>query len=374
MTAVRKSAFSLVEMLVVLAIIALLMGMLITVMQFAKRSAGITATQAIMAKVDTGLRLFKADIGGFPYQQSYADVGAGEAWTNRLAYHLGREMTALEVTAVRADMDWASKQYAYDCTNTADPLDPFGKVQPATLSANAFRKAWIIESPYSVHHINFAGWDADDYRLSLAALLNQMGQERARMAVAVGHAKVCGVKIPLKSIDLSTTRLVPDGDLQSGGSPGWAADYLRGEVEKRFIDNETIKDHFGRPLIYIGQILPGVRGTTASPINRTIFPFNSAYYGLAPTGRTILSKSDAGNGQPTPVDAQYFPDVSNLMHSDMRHYAAPKLELDVELWSAGPDGRFTWYRDGHDATSGTTTRYNHDNISLLPYNKQLVGQ
>ena len=33
------------------------------------------------------------------------------------------------------------------------------------------------------------------------------------------------------------------------------------------------------------------------------------------------------------------------MHSDMRFWAAPGYELEFELWSAGPDGQMSWWRD-----------------------------
>jgi hypothetical protein len=79
-------------------------------------------------------------------------------------------------------------------------------------------------------------------------------------------------------------------------------------------------------------------------------------------GRIRLSATDCGWGEPTPVDAIYFPTANRLMDSDIRYYAAPGFERDFELWSSGVDGRFCWRRS--DAS-------NRDNLAARRYGKGL---
>ena len=141
---------------------------------------------------------------------------------------------------------------------------------------------------------------------------------------------------------------------------GWADDYLGGEVEKRNISDEQILDAWKRPLIYVCQVTEGVYNapTIALFSNNT----QSTWYGMNTLGRTTLAERDAITGDPVGAYPPYLPDLANLRHSDRRFFAAPSLEAEFELWSAGRDGEADWMRD---ASSNT------DNVSLTPYDKRL---
>ena len=108
----KRHGFTLIELLVVIGILAILMGMLMPIITIAGRAARKSATRSVMVKIDTATRLFRADVGPYPYQQSYADLAAGAAWTNRLYYHLGTEMARSDYDNLTADAETAGALYA----------------------------------------------------------------------------------------------------------------------------------------------------------------------------------------------------------------------------------------------------------------------
>ena len=367
----KRRAFTLIELLVVLAIIAVLLAMLMPVVGLVRDAARRSNTQAIMSRVDAALRMFRTDFGVYPNQQSYPDVSAGAPFPNRLAYHLGSDISwAVDplsgysaATAVQADMDAAAAKYAYNASETGQP-------SPLT-----FRKAYVTSQ-------------GDTSRV--ATVLNRMAQEQARLAVLAGNLTMRGQIITGNDgavvRDQRTTPVFAVGEtLRSATRPGWAKDYLQGQLESRYLKGDAVCDVWGRPLIYICSCVPGIKGAYCANNGGGINWFRSWQYGLGalgfdPTtgpgpalvaagrplliygGRVRLSATDAGDGEPTPGDATWFPDVGDPMSSDVRYYAAPEFEREFELWSAGRDGCFS-YRRG-DAV-------NRDNIPAGPYLKGL---
>jgi len=318
-----KHGFTLIELLIVCAILVALLGMLMPLLGIANRTAKASATRSVMAKVDTAVRLFKADIGSYPFQRTYADLAAGAAWSNRLNYHLGSDITNANLTNVRADADAAAARY-----NPSTPVSPFAFVKIAS----------VVDE-------------------SLLPMLNRMAAERARLAIYAGNIEITGPK-PQSPIVLSTAKLVTTP--QSADTPGWASDLLAGELEARYIAGEAVLDAWGRQLLYVCQVVEGVTSAPSMIFATNAMP--STRYGMQPLGRTTLADKDALTSTTLVVHADRLPDLANLRHSDRRYYAAPGLETDAELWSAGPDGTADWMRDAPA---------NRDNVSLLPYDKSL---
>lgn len=85
----RDRAFTLIELLIVMSIIAVLVGMLSVMLGIAKRTGMATNTRAILARVDQAVRLFRTDMQVYPWQ---TDVGIAPAepaqWGNNLAFRL----------------------------------------------------------------------------------------------------------------------------------------------------------------------------------------------------------------------------------------------------------------------------------------------
>lgn len=362
----RPAAFTLVEMLVVLGILALLMGMLMPILMIAQRAARKSATMSVMHKTDTALRLFKNDMGVYPYQRNYADIDAGEAWTNRLAYHLGTEIALTDIQKLQADAAAVAAKYTYDCTGAG------GTTENAPVSVHAFRKSdihptWQWNGGMNTWVVNGPG---DTSKMAQAVILNRMAQERARLAVFSGNPEVTGLRIadartPLGALyaagrDNSATKILTTN--QSGTKPGWADDYLKGELEKRFRDGDAILDAYRRPLIYICQITEGTRHVRSYIFHSGIYSLDVRLYGLQRSGRKVLSATDPLTGVDLVADPPALPDPANLRRSDRRLYAAPGYEAEYELWSAGPDRQFGWMRDD---------RRNQDNLPLIQYDKAL---
>jgi hypothetical protein len=177
----------------------------------------------------------------------------------------------------------------------------------------------------------------------------------------------------------------PSSAAVPGPGPGWASDYLAGDIESRYRSGDAILDDWKSPIVYICQMVPGIDGVAARMAENRIAIRENRKYGLGPMGfdpstgpgpalaasrpfllyggRVPLSSRDAGDGLgPTPSDSTFFPDANVLKHSDMRYYAAPPYACEFELWSAGPDRRFSYMRD--DAV-------NSDNIAASEYQEGL---
>jgi prepilin-type N-terminal cleavage/methylation domain-containing protein len=364
-----RRGFTLVEVLVVVAILMLLMGMLMPVLMIAQRAARKSATLATMHKVDTALRLFKTDMGTYPYQRDYADIDAGEAWTNRLYYHLGADIAVAALADVQADAADAAGKYAYDCTK------PGGGVQEnAPVSVHAFRKADIVPA-WKWNTATLAWdtasdpWNNPNERLATATILNRMAQERARLAIFAGDVDVTGLRLqdirrPDGSLyaagrDNSAVRLLTAA-ARSDARPGWAADYLHGELEQRWRRGDAILDAYGKPLVYVCQITEGCRHVRSFLFSSGVINLDVRRYGLQRRGRRPLSSIDPFTGAPLSADPPALPDPGDLRRSDRRTYGAPGFDLDIELWSAGPDRGFGWMRND---------LRNQDNIPLLPYDR-----
>jgi len=402
-----RRGFTLIELLVVMTILLVVIGMLMPLVGIAKRASMRSLTQSIMAKTEAALHQYKSDFRGYPYQQSYAGTEPDADWTNTLYYSLGTTITAANASAVRADMATASAGYNYNITpwfnnssafpiagaqaflhnrNNGQPaqdydnspdsdLAPVGAWQPGANSNPPFL-TWYFDYGTSDHGLNLWGIPGLE-SVPTCVLLNRMGGERASDLMLIGAIQAGGVTMPTITIqglthqgrDLASVPLVAHPQ-QSSLQPGWANDYLQGQIQQKYLSGSAVLDAWLHPLIYVGQILPGCETCCAQINGQSVDVSNVVSYGLGPAvsgetvggdvlsgGRQTLQPDVPGTTTPITGDA-YLPDAGNLMHSDRRYWAAPGYELEFELWSAGPDGRFSWWRD--DLT-------NKDNISCEPY-------
>ncbi len=377
-------AFTLIELLVVLGIILLLAAMLMPMVNGAKRASERSATQVIMHKVDTAVRLFRSEIGAYPYQRDYADIDGGVPWDNRLNYNIGTNIdTVTDLPNVRIDAADAEAQYTYLTKGSPRAEDLVG---PPAASVFAFRRAdihpnyyWTGSSTINIRDNTNTSYPTNpNDRLAMAAMLNRMAGELARLEVFAGNVDVTGVRIADQKTatgtflslgrDNSGSKLLPKvggtagGVIKSDTKPGWANDYLHGELERRYRDGARILDAYGKPLLYFAQVHEGSRFVRTYMFLSVIYSCDLRTYGLQRHGRATLAPIDPLTNAALAADPPALPDPAHPRHSDRRTYAAPGFENDIELWSAGPDRQFHWMRD--DAR-------NNDNISLAPYDKGL---
>ena len=343
----KSRAFTLVELLVTIAIISLLMAMAMPMLNVAREQARASMTRSVMARVDGALRQFKTDYRVYPYQLSYADVDNGEQPDNRLAYHLGTDISDAQRTRVIQDMDAAAAQSSCRFDVYTQDVSSYGAI--------AYTKADLVNA--GGHYLSGAA--------GALVLLNRMGAERLRLSVLAGCTTITGPRITQYSggiRDLSGIRALPNPasrsspDIANGhAGPGWAVDYLAGELEQRFIKDQAVLDAWKRPIAYVCQVLPTCRPTATYSFYAASLLSDITPYGLNTPSRVVLTEGLA-------ADAAGLPDPANLRHSDRRRYAAAGYENEFELWSSGRDGRLGWMRD--DAR-------NRDNVPLVPYDAEL---
>jgi len=361
----HATGFTLIELLITISIVVFLTGMMMPLLTLAKRSALKTVTMSTMAKTEAAVYQFKTDFKGYPYYQM-TNLVDGAAWSNSLNYNIGTDISTAEQAAVKADMQTASGDYGYSILGGP--------------SIGASSTQTFVESDLAA---NGWTWSSGSLVFTYPAgpfancmLLNRLGSERANEMMLIGEVPGYGVKMLTQTCtatsagvtqtitrvgrDLSSTPLVSSP--QSINAPGWAKDYLQGEVDAKYLQGNVILDAYLNPLIYICQVTPGVEYTWGDIYNTYVDISNPSGYGLAPVGRQTLESYVPGTSTPITGDPATLPDPTNLMHSDMRYWAAPGLELEFELWSAGPDGKMSYWRDDPS---------NRDNISCEPYNSKI---
>lgn len=363
----RDRAFTLVELLVAISVVAVIMGMLLSLLGVAQRSARKQATLAVMGKTDAALRMFRTEMLVYPWQGSYPSDpnDTGFAWTNRLHWAVGTDIDTVSAANLRADMATARAQYAYPVDGGGNPVMPFASAH-VIRSSDMRPLSWYWDGGSASWQPRYPGegW-------TQVWMLNRIAAERAGLVMLSGACDSGGLRI-LPATNPNTGAVIAGRDCsgiplvatpQSASRPGWAGDYLHGEIERRFVDGDSLLDAWGRPLVYICQVKPGMRAA-AGMYNgtRMISLSDLSPYGLDVSGRTTLVQADAATGQPLPADPVHLPDPGDLLGSDRTRYAAPGYDQEFELWSAGPDGSFAAMR---------RSPVNHDNIPAGPYDKGL---
>lgn len=358
-----------------MGIISILAGMLMPMYGVVRRANMKSVTEFVLKRTDTALRLFRTDWDVYPGQVSYPDLAGGAALDNRLHYHLGTDLSTAHRQEIMSDVATAAAKFAYVANNSSEGSQP----SPLTITY-----ALIQSEPRSNYN--------SSYQISYAALANRMAREQVRLACVAGNLWLRGPIISkspapadILASKLSMAVLPAPRASEASPGPGWACDYLAGELEAKYISGQAILDAWGHPLVYISQLVPGISGAGARLWEARVTIRNNKRYGMGPIGfdptqgpgpnlattrphllyggRIPLTGDDAGdNLGPPPADATCFPDASVLMHSDRRYYAAPAFVREFELWSAGPDGAFDYMRDA---------AVNRDNLAAVPYDKGL---
>jgi len=370
----RQPGFTLIELLVVIVILLLLSGMVMSMISQARRMSMKSNTLAIERKVETSLRLFKDELAVYPYQQTYPELSAtvvNQYFPNHLYYHVGNNISSAtggDRDRIMTDVAAARADFAYNATETGYYGGTSEGTQPSVFTYTASTiiqtgSMHVFYNPVTPNTLSFAT------EAAIATMINRIAEEWVGNAVMAGAVAVKGQVVfdqfGVVTRDLSSATILSSPE--SAGNPGWANDYLTGEVDAHYIRGMDILDAWHNPLIYICQVIPGVKGATSYSNGCTLLPFDTRYYGLGPqgfdpgtgpvaslaalgrrildnSGRVRLSLGDAGDGQPTPADPTYFPNAGTLIQSDMRYYAAPGYETEFELWSAGYDGMFSYTR------------------------------
>lgn len=309
----NRTAFTLIEVVIVLAIVALLSGMLMPVVGIAQKRAKQTNTLSLLRKVEAGLELFRGEMDTYPHQ-FHRTSDPFPAADNRLGWTLGKDLDAAERSALDADLVAVRAAYA-----------PGGS--QALVRADVDPTYYTSGQTLAERHQN------QDMAIGL---VNRMGVERASLAIIAGNTEVTGLR------GHEAERVVP-----APASQGFARDYLAQDLEPRRVRGDAIIDLYGNPLVYVCPVVQGMRSFHAPEAvlkdrwqSTPSRPVEVEYYGLQRRGR----------------------DLATDLASDVRTTAASAYRFSYELWSCGADGRMDPQRDG---------AANRDNISATDYWREL---
>ena len=280
----RSRAFTLIELLAVLTVLAFFAGMLMPLIGTARRNARRSAATCDMARIEAAIGAFRTDAGHRPWLAAPTD--AGGPWGNGLAYRLGHILTATERAALKTDLAAVGGAYAASgcCTITAAQID-----QPADA-------------------LTFSARTTLGNGVPVVISLNRIAAERGRIGVLSGNVGIA--------------RTVPNGGqpwkdgaaiLASPATRGWTDDYL--DTRMPFAGDDLL-DPWGQPYVYVHPVVNGVQGFIHQNASEQLVLAD--WFGFASRPRQATAALD----------------------SDIRTHAATAYAVSHELWSAGPDGRF----------------------------------
>lgn len=314
-TALPRRGFTLLELLVVTAILAILAGMAMPMLAMARRTAARTNTQSLLRKVDGALHLFKTEVGGFPYLAWDPAGDATDPPGNRLAWHLAHDLSDSELAILRKDVDDAGAAY-----------EPGGSER---IPASAFDERM------------YDGFSANNSSSSDVMHLNRLARQWARTNLMVGNTGVQSTKQNAGKPWVDEAPLI-----RAPKSKGFAKDYLSRDVASRLLAGDDLLDMWRRPILYLCPVQPGMLGYYAEGGNRNSSSGDACY----------IDPSWFGFGP------RSFRSETTLRASDLRSTAAPGFAGRYELWSGGPDGLLHAQR---------TDPGNRDNIPAERYDRGL---
>lgn len=397
------SGFTFIELLVTISIMALLSGMLFATLGLAKRKSKQTATMAVMAKAEAAIRTFRIEMRVYPRQTdlSTADVDPTK-WTNNLGYRLAyTPATAADAATDAANLqaDIAAVRNAFyfvDGTKvgmgappTFDGTHVFRSPDPykAGYITNILLNPGTLVRPDS--HFTTLNGGAQGYipsagsATAMSQVLSSLAEEQCVLKLMAGQIPLLA-PVGIDPNDAQDKADFPSEDSRytilnyQGGSPvtafpfyryvpynrgtdvrgpvlttataktrGFRIDFLSTVLKRQSspsstggIDptGEAVIDAWGNPIVYICDVDPRMRGF-----------FNAMTNGIY--GDAARYRMD-GSGRR----------VTTVLASDLRTTAAAAFRYEFELWSAGPDGKFSHMRDSPDSK---------DNIPYLSYNRGL---
>ena len=402
----REAGFTLIELMMVVAIMVVIASMLMTLMAWAQREARKANTKAILMKTDQAIRLFRADMRVYPWQ---SDLGippaAPAAWGNDLAYRLawnppdapGDPADPDQLTYLgRFHADLAALRARFAFVNGKN-VPPRGT---ATEGSHAFRNevpgpgyrtnllitAGTMHRPLSditgSKDWFLPGTDASPSTFydgaNTAQVLTRMAEEITELRYIAGQLPTeapagCDPADPadlalhpnedsryvsiLWSAALGPYGYVPynkqgvQGDDRRGPAMptasatarGWRGEYLAGAV--RSVAGEPAAGLSGESLLDAwGR--PLIYICTVTPGSMGYLPVLGGHDRARDTDEERYNMGPQGR---TTVTSRA---------SDVRSTASTPFTLEFELWSAGPDGLFDAQRDA---------AVNRDNIAVQPY-------
>ncbi|MBN8525222.1 MAG: type II secretion system protein [Planctomycetes bacterium] len=393
----QARGFTVLELLIVVSIIAVLAGMFTALLGIAGRQARRANSEATMRKVATAIRMFQRDNGVLPYQARYPVAGAGaavvlqkgwndypdavspaEPFPNILARRLARTMDASEQAAVHTAAATAAAKYGYYARLRSASS---GSIELGSTLAYCKEHIQALDGQVNINLTLTSTVDA----ARLSSYLNRSAADRARRAIYAGALDlegplIAGPTSTAAAKDLTATPLLTGAEAGSL-TTGWCDDYLEGGLAERDRSGDAVIDAWGRPLVYVCMVVPRQRSTSAWIYNTVVKSQDLVWYGMGATGYRANTGPWAGlvadrrwrvlqNGRVTvganAVDNRPAGVLTGnpgaAMDSDRRWFAAPGFELDFELWSAGPDGRFAWTR---------SDPANRDNVPAFAYDRGL---
>ncbi len=405
----RRSGFTLIELLVVMAIMAILSGMLSVILSIAQREAKKSSTRATLMKVDQGIRLFRTEVGAYPFQTdlSTADVDPTK-WTNNLAYRLAWKPANAAARKtyqdnLQADLTLIHTKFVFkagkkvgmaggDGTHAfrfedyySGPANPLFLTNlllyPGSLSLTDDK--FTTEDGTACNYM-IPGWDTGGSGTAL--VLTRMADEISSLRYLSGQLPVeaptgfdpadpvdkalrpnldarytfLHFSAPLPVIHYTAYRYVPYNKrgviaddsrgpvltTVAATAAGWRSEYLTDSLKIQSAPNTPGEIDPTGTFIIDAYRHPLVYVCTFTPGARG---YRHALGGSA------VDESDYGMA---PFSRLQTKDLA----SDIRTTSALTYTMEFELWSPGSDGRFGHMRDDP---------LNRDNISLLPYNKGL---
>lgn len=319
MTAIQRvrRGFTMIELLMVLAIIAVLSSMLLPVVSLARKKAAETNTMALMRKVETGLELFKGEFATYPYQKHDTAQSFPEA-DNRLAKILAKDLTVDERNDLDADLRAVVQAYAP------------GGAHRIENGWDAKGRPWVLGDLDPEIYVGLR----PNHLMLHSDLASRGARERGVLAVLAGNVNVMGVH-PNRTLPL----------LANPQSQGAAYDFLSLDLNPSDVQGDAIVDFWGRPLIYNCPVIQG------------LLPFypNTPQFGGGDGGMHYINPEFYGFATVTRAE-------TSTLAGDQRTTAAAAFVDSFELWSVGPDGL---------ADPDRTARANRDNLSPTEYWKGL---